>query len=67
MSKDKAKEQVEKLKKEMLETGVLDQQKIEDIVVAEGLEEVEISEEAKEMKKIKSKVNSIFDKHLKKE
>ena len=57
---------VEKLKKEMLETGILDQQKIEDTVAALGIQEVEISEEAKEMKKIKSKVNNIFDKHLKK-
>lgn len=64
MSEDKTKEHIEKLKKEMLETGVLDQQKIEDTVAALGIEEVEISEEAKEMKKIKSKVNSIFDKHL---
>lgn len=67
MSEEKAKEHVEKLKKEMLETGILDQQKIEDVIVAEGITEVKISEEAQEMKKVKSKVNSIFDKYLKKE
>lgn len=65
MSKQ-AEEGIEKLKKEMLETGVLDQQKIEDTVKELGIENVEISEEAKEMKNIKSKVNSIFDKHLNK-
>ena len=67
MAEDNSKEHIEKLKKEMLETGVLNQQKIEDIVSSEGITNVEISEEAKEMKKMKSKVNSIFDKYLKKE
>jgi len=54
------------LAKEMLETGILDQKKIEETVAKSGIEQVEISEEAKEMKQFKSKVNNIFDKHLNK-
>ena len=55
------------LKKELLETGKLDQNKIEQTVQELGITKIEISPEAQEMKKHQSKVNNIFAKHLNKD
>jgi len=55
---------VEALKNELLKTGVLNQKKIEETLAANGIESIELSDEAKEIQKHQKKVNSVFDKYI---
>ena len=53
---------LKKLKEEALETGVINLQKVEEIVKKEGITEVTISQEAKEIKNIRQKLDKFFPK-----
>ena len=56
---------IQDLKKDLLQTGKLDLQKIEETIQSHGIESIRISEAAKDMKAHQSKVTDIFNKHRK--